>query len=182
MYRGTIKYLFCYIFVTACFVSVLQIGPLKAKTIQNKALEYATDYFSYKTAIKVIKGGDLKVALRTTGRNDFRTLRAIRSGKYIQQAHISLAPNFLMLVVIKRSKTGKVTAVTATRYDKDIPYSDIKFLAFSVKDIVNDGMKARSFAMGTSKTGGLRLIHRMIENAAPLGGNDKQVTWSFGAR
>ena len=104
----------------------------------------------------------------------------MRSGQYIQQAHISLAPNFLMLVVIKNSKTEKVTAVTATRYDKDIPYSDLKSLAFSAKDIVNDGMKAGSFAMGTSKIGGLRLIHRMMENAAPLGGSDKQVTWSFG--
>lgn len=180
MYRGSNKHLFCFIFFTICFFSVLQINSLKAKTIQNKALEYATNHFAYKTAIKIIKGGDPKVALRTTGRNDFRTLKSLRASQYIQQAYISMAPNFLMLVVIKNSKTGKVAAVTATRYDDDIPYSDIKFLAFSAKNVINDGIKARSFEMGTSKTRGLRIIHRMMENAAPLGGSGKQVTWSFG--
>ena len=168
-------------FLTAvlCAACVLQVGVVQAKDLREKANEFAHDYFMYESAIELFRGKQVSEVLRNSGRADWRFLGEMKQSGVEQAAHLSLSPDFMMLTLSKAPGTGKLLAISVTRNDIDVPFKEIKYLAFESSSSGSGKSKVRTFFMGDASKKGLPMRHFLQESAEFTGGEYKQVSWLY---
>jgi hypothetical protein len=153
---------------------------VEAKSIKKNALNYASDYFGYFLATDILSGSDIKNSLVKTGRDDFKLMGEGEQNQIHQMGFLSLSPNFMMVTISRNVNSGSMISVGVTKIDADIPYSDIKYLAFDSRTDGAGKNKVKTFYMGDSSAKGIPIRHLIQENSQFTDGDYKQITWLFG--
>jgi hypothetical protein len=170
--------------ITAPIIAIFALASIystsvQAKDIQSKAIDLASDYFLYATALQLLGGKDTQKSLNSTGRKDWRFLGRGEQGGVRQSAYLSLSPQFLMVTISKSQANNSLLGISVTRIDKDIPFSDIKYLAFKSSSSGSGKSKTTVFYMGDSSSGGVPIRHLMQETGQYTGADYTQVSWLY---
>ena len=154
----------------------------QANEVRSKAINMASDHFFYSVAMKLLRGSDTKQTLNNSGRKDWRYLGQGQQGTVSQSAYLSLSPQFTMITVSKSASTNELLGVSVTRLDKDIPFSDIKYLAFKSSSSGSGDTQIKVFYMGDSSNEGIPIRHLIQETNEITGGDYSQVSWLYNVK
>lgn len=146
-----------------------------SKSIQSDAKLIGINYFELEAVGKALRSNKTDILLTLLQRN-FKKMGPMKN----QTAYLSLKPDFLMATV-QKGKSGNILWISITKYEKQVPYKDLKYFAFDSRAIDERGIKGRMYFLGNGSIDGQNVKFILSTNSFTTSG-EKQVTWTTGRR
>ena len=163
-----------YIFIII-LLSFLGTSSAFSKSIQQDAKEIGFNYFELESVGKLLRSNNDDILLTLLQRN-FKKMGPMQTPGGSQVAYISVAPDFLMATV-QKGNSNNIIWVSITKYEKQVPFTDLKYFAYDSKKVNQKGLKGRMFFLGNGNIEGQRVKFILSTNSFTKSGQ-KQITWT----
>ena len=160
-------------------LSFFSVTSAFSKSIQKDAKEIGFSYFELEAVGKLLRTNNDDVLLSLMQRK-FKKMGPIRTQGGSQVAYISLKPDFLMATV-QKSKSDNIVWIGITKYEKQVPFKDLKYFAYDSRKISQEGLKGRMFFLGNGNIEGQNVKFILSTNSFTESG-EKQITWTTARR
>lgn len=160
-------------------LSFFSLSSAYSKSIQKDAKEIGFTYFELEAVGKLFRTNNEDVLVSLLQRK-FKKMGPVRTQGGSQVAYISLKPDFLMATV-QRNKSDDIIWIGITKYEKQVPFKDLKYFAFDSKKINQKGLNGRMFFLGNGNVEGQNVKFILSTNSFTENG-EKQITWTTARR
>ena len=160
-------------------LSFVGITSAFSKSIQIDAKEIGITHFELAAVGKLLRSNNDEI-LTSLLQRKFKKMGPMPTPGGSQVAYISVTPDFLM-ATIQRSKSDNIIWISITKYEKQVPFKDLKYFAYDSRKINQNGLKGRMFFLGNGNIEGQSVKFILSTNSFTKSGQ-KQITWTTARR
>jgi hypothetical protein len=168
------KYLFFII-----LLSFFGISSAFSKSVQKDAQQIGFSHFELEAVGKSLRSNNDNILISLLQRK-FKKMGPMKTSGGSQVAYISVTPDFLM-ATIQKSKSDNIIWISITKYEKQVPFKDLKYFAYDSRKVNQKGLKGRMFFLGNGNIEGQSVKFILSTNSFTQSGQ-KQITWTTARR